>query len=105
MAGVGLGSITVAALAFAIVLASRRPRSDREWATDHAVQPSVTIADGLVRVDSVRDFRHGADGTLLEAYRSVSFDLAAVRAVWFALVPFAERWRGLAHTFDGYGYR
>jgi hypothetical protein len=77
----------------------RRPLSQRDWATDHSVQPHVTLGDGFVQIDSLRDFQHGPNGTYRESYVSERFDLASVRGVWFALAPFIERWDALAHTF------
>jgi hypothetical protein len=87
----------------AVRLARGAPRADRVWAADQAVEPSVAFAGSRVTVAGVRDFRHRARGAPDVAYRAESFDLAAVRTVWFALAPFAERWRGLAHTFVSFG--
>jgi hypothetical protein len=77
----------------------RQPLSGRDWAADHAVQPRIAFDGTTARVDSLRDFRHGPGGTFTPAYRTESFDLADVRAVWFALAPFSNRWDALAHTF------
>jgi hypothetical protein len=63
------------------------------------VQPRVSFAGSAVVVDSLRDFRHRPGGAFDPAYRSERFDTADVRAVWFALAPFAGSWSGLAHTF------
>ena len=91
------------ALAFAaalvIFLAGGAPSSERDWADDQAVQPTVTIAGSTVRIDSLRDFRHRPGGAYDPVFRTETFDTADVRAVWFALAPFADSWSGLAHTF------
>jgi hypothetical protein len=87
------------ATALAIPLRAGPARGDRDWAPDHAVPPRVSFAGGSVAVDSVRDFSHRADGSFDVGYRSERFDTADVRAVWFALAPFAGSWSGLAHTF------
>jgi hypothetical protein len=82
-----------------VLLTGGAPSSTRDWAPDHAAQPIVAISGSTVRIDSVRDFRHRPGGAFDVAYRSVAFDTTDVRAVWFALAPFADSWSGLAHVF------
>ena len=99
-----LAVLGACALALAVGLMARRPRTDRPWAADQAVQPRVTFlgaggAPSRVRIDSVRAFRHAPGGAFEAAYRTEAFDLADVRGVWFALAPFAGSWNGLAHVF------
>lgn len=95
----------LAALAVLIVLGPvrswwvRQPRSDRDWAADHAVPARIEIDGDGVRIRNLRDFRHRPDGTFDESYIELAFDAGDVRATWFVLAPFANRWRGLAHTF------
>lgn len=94
----------VAALALLIlgvlVVGVREPRADRDWAADHAEPARIVFAsDGAVTIHGLRDFRHRAAGAFDERYRDLTFRPEDVRRVWFALAPFAERWRGLAHTF------
>jgi hypothetical protein len=85
--------------ALVIVLAGGSPSSDRDWAADQAVTPTVTFAGSTVRIDSLRDFQHRPGGAYEARYRSETFDTADVRAVWFALAPFANSWSGIAHVF------
>lgn len=87
------------AACLAVLLRAGSPRTDRDWAADHAVQPLVSFAGDSVRVDSVRDFHHRPGGAFDPAYRTEAFDTADVRAIWFALAPFTGSWSGLAHTF------
>lgn len=75
------------------------PRSDRDWAADQARPPRITLDGDRIAIEDLRDFRHGADGSVTEGYRNVEYDAADVRRVWFVLAPFANRWRGLAHGF------
>jgi hypothetical protein len=79
--------------------AFQAPRSDRDWAADQARPARVTFDGDRVAIQDLRDFRHTADGSDIEGYRSVEFDPADVQRVWFVLAPFANRWRGLAHGF------
>jgi hypothetical protein len=93
----------VGAAAIALVVTGSRmkgaPRTDRDWAPDHAVQAIPTVTASSVRIDSIRDFRHGSQGAFTTGYRTESFDLSRVRGVWFVLAPFTGAWSGLAHTF------
>jgi hypothetical protein len=99
---VALAGTLVLAVA-AVRVAGGAPSADRDWAVDQAVAPSVTVAGSQVRIENLRDFRHRPATEPELVYRTETFDLAQVRDVWFALAPFAERWRGLAHTFVSFG--
>jgi hypothetical protein len=95
--GVG-GAVLVAAVLGALLLA-RSPTNDRAWALDHAELPTITVTAHAVTLEGVRDFRYGPGLTPVEGYRTETYDLASVRRVWFVLAPFANRYRGLAHSF------
>jgi hypothetical protein len=91
---VGLGTLVLVAR-----LASLSPRNDLVWAIDHRVQARVTLDEGRVQVEDLRDFAHAAPDVFEERYRDETYDVFDVQRVWFVLAPFAERWRGLAHSF------
>jgi hypothetical protein len=103
-----LGTLGALGGALLLVLAAVRvaggaPSAERDWAPDQAVAPGVAFAGSRMTVEGVRDFRHRAGAESEVAYRTESFDLGQVESVWFALAPFAQRWRGLAHTFVSFG--
>jgi hypothetical protein len=56
------------------------------------------VGDEVV-VRSLRDFRYSPDEEPRVGYQDERFDLSEVQRVWFVLAPFAERFRGLAHSF------
>ena len=89
----------VVALAGAGLFILRSPRNDRDWAADHARLPVVSLGGDEARVDGIRDFRHTEAGESEARYRDEVYPLDEVRRVWFALAPFANRYRGLAHSF------
>ena len=89
----------------AAVLAPIKPRADRVWAVDHAVQPVTRFEGHLAHVDQVRDFRHPAPGKFVAAYDPRTYDLDRLESVWFVLVPFGTTWRGPAHSFVSFGFR
>ena len=98
---VGLVLVLTAATAVAwVATAGRRiPNSSREWAVDHARPVRAEVGDDAVVLHDVRDFHWTSPTEFEERYRTLRVDLADVRGVWFALAPFAKRWRGLAHSF------
>lgn len=77
----------------------RAPRSDRVWAVDHSRPVRADIGDAEVVLHDVRDFEWTSPTEFEERFRTERVALDDVRAVWFVLAPFAERWRGLAHSF------
>src|SRR5688572_27573387 len=89
--------MALASVAVVVLFLVSRPLSNRDWASDHSVQPRVSFAGNTVQVDSVRDFRHAPDGSFAPGYRTERFDLSEVQGVWFALAPFSNRWDALAH--------
>ncbi len=95
---IGAGLLAGVATVVGILLA-RAPSNDRDWAVDHARLAAITMVGDSVRIEDFRDFRHRADRTFETGYRTETFDLGRVERVWFALAPFANRYRGLAHSF------
>lgn len=86
-------------LGVAVLLGLRSPSNDRAWAADQSRLPEIEVIDGEARVRGIRDFRHRADGSVEARWRDETYNLDQARRVWFALAPFASRYRGLAHSF------
>jgi hypothetical protein len=97
--GLTVAGALLLVVGIAAAVALRRPRADRAWALDQAVPAGVSIRGDTVRVRRLRDFRHAPDGSADPAFREASFVVRDVRRVWFVLAPFANRYRGLAHSF------
>lgn len=91
-------AVGVAAL-LAVPFVLRSPSNDRVWAHDQARLPVVEVVGGVARIQGMRDFRYGPDGSVEEGYRDEAFRLDEARRVWFVLAPFASRHRALAHSF------
>lgn len=85
--------------AWFVTAGRQSPRKDRVWAVDHARAMRAEIGDETVVLHDVRDFEWTSPTEFEERYRTERVALDDVRAVWFVLAPFAERWRGLAHSF------
>lgn len=64
----------------------------------------ATIAGTMVRLDSLRSFRHRGAGQVTPAWTSRTYDLDQLTSVWFVLTPFSRQWRGPAHSFVTFGF-
>lgn len=81
-----------------------RPSHDRAWRPDQAVLPQVAVENGMVHVHNLRDFHYRPPGNPSPRYRVGTFYLHRLERVWYVVVPFRGRWRGLAHTFVTFGF-
>jgi hypothetical protein len=87
-----------------ILLATKHPSNDRIRAPDHARLPHPTlIADSMVVIDGVRDFRWTDETHFTGGYATRRYDPRRIASVWLVLAPFAKAWRGPAHTFVSFG--
>lgn len=91
--------LVVGSVAWMATAGRRAPRSDRIWAVDHSRPVRADVGAEEVVLHDVRDFEWRSPTEFEERYRTERVALDDVRAVWFVLAPFAERWRGLAHSF------
>lgn len=82
-----------------IVLSFRVPSNARVWAPDQVRLPAISLEADTVTIRGLRDFRYEAGGIAEARYREETHALADLHRVWFALAPFANRYRGLAHSF------
>ncbi|HEX8320130.1 DUF4105 domain-containing protein [Longimicrobium sp.] len=76
-----------------------RPSHDRQWRPDQATIPGVTICEGVVHVRNVRDFHYRPPGDPTPRFRERTVSLDQLQRVWYSVIPFRDRWRGLAHAF------
>ncbi len=89
---------------YAATLGAELPSHSREWRTEQALLPGVTIDDGIVRVRNVRDFAYASPTEFTPAYHDSAYPIAGAERVWFVLSPFGRDWRGPAHIFLSFGF-
>lgn len=107
MSGLVVGVVALVVVTSLVWLATagrQRPLSERDWAADHARGVRAEQSDDSIVVHDLRDFDWTAAEEAREGYRTERYALDDVVAVWFALAPFAERWRGLAHSFISFEF-
>jgi hypothetical protein len=85
-------------LAAAVWWGLQRPSNERDWLPNMAVLPWADITDSLVTIHGVRNTRYVSADHYTPRYADRTFDLRALEAVWFGVVPFSS-WGGVAHTF------
>jgi hypothetical protein len=105
MGTLALGGVTLLALG-AWLLLGPRPTGDRNWTAEHRVAPEFIVDGSELTVRGVRNFTWSGPETFEARWEARSYDLDAVRRVWYVLTPFSRSWRGPAHTllsfeFDG----
>jgi len=102
--GISIAGVVLLGLAWFLTAGQKRPLAERDWATDHARMIRTEMLEDRVRLHDLRDFDWSAPKESQEGYRTADYELADVRHVWFVLAPFAERWRGLAHSFMSFEF-
>ena len=92
---------------FAVVLVNvfTTPRLDRNWTTDQAVLPSVSMSGGVATISNVRNFRYTSDqaGAYTPGYYTGSYNLADLETAYYIIEPFSEH-TGPAHTMISFGF-
>jgi Domain of unknown function (DUF4105) len=90
-----LGLMT-AALLFSVF--GPRPSNDRDWARDQERLPWAEFSGRRVEVHNVRNAHYRSVDDYDLAWEDRSYDLDALRRVWFLVEPFDTDSQGAAHT-------
>ena len=77
---------------------SKRPSSDRLWASDHRIQPVVEREDDVVTIRSLRHCRYSSEVEFTSSHDDFTFRLSQLTHVWFAVHRFTSL-QGIAHNF------
>ncbi len=81
----------------------RQPSNDRDWEFGFERVPSVAIADDILTIRNVRDYRIDSDGSVRPHFVDRSFRRDAVERAWFLVEPFSALpimgYQGIAHTY------
>jgi hypothetical protein len=103
----GQYALAAAVIAVACWLASavllQRPSHDRDWEFGFEQLPSVTMDDGLLSIQNLRDYRIGEDGVVRSGFVDRSLRLSDIERAWFLVEPFpalpVDDFKGVAHTY------
>lgn len=86
------------------MLLGPRPSADRNWTEEHRVAPEFVVEGDRLTVHGVRNFAWASASTFEPLWETRSYDLNAVRRVWYILTPFSRAWRGPAHALVSFEF-
>lgn len=89
--------------AFVAMMILVRPSNDRDWVYEQSRLPIVSFDGDRATIRDVRSFDWSTDPAG-ERWVDRTYDLAAVRTVWYVVAPFETDWRGPAHSFLSFGF-
>ncbi|NJD09967.1 MAG: DUF4105 domain-containing protein [Gemmatimonadetes bacterium] len=103
-----LRKVFIGALLFVICvvplyLITSVPRSHRLYVPEHDVLPYVRLLGRQAQLGHVRSYRYAADGGMTVRYFDRTYDLDAVRRVWFGISPFGS-WHRPAPVFVSFEF-
>jgi hypothetical protein len=86
-----------------------QPSNDRDWEYGMDRLAGITIRDGSVLVQNVRDFRYTARGVRSSNYLARTFEAERLERVWFVEETFTigpfDDFNGIAHTYFVFDFR
>jgi len=83
----------------------RRPSQTREWTPEQAELAWAVVDDSLAQIHQVRNFAWSGPDQFTPEWETRTYNLNRLDSAWFAVVPFSQSFRGLAHTFVSFGFQ
>jgi hypothetical protein len=87
-----------------LYLGFKSASNDRNWAVGFDVLPEIKIDSLTVTIKNVRNFKHISNDSFIVDYYNRTYSLDKLESLWFILSPFANHWRGPAHSFLSFGF-
>jgi len=98
-----LGCLILGVAALVLLMLLRRPSNERHWSPDQQRLAHAIVRYPAVRVEDVRNFTYGDDGSYKPRYETRQYDLRELDSVWFVVERFGSV-PGIAHTFLSFGF-
>lgn len=98
-----VGFLAIVFLATALRLAVLVPRRDADWVPNEARTPWAEIDGDRITVHDVRNTAYRTNADYDPRWETRTYDLAALRRAWFAMVPFRDVRLG-AHAFVSFEF-
>ena len=89
---------------FSFYIGFKSASNDRNWKVGFDVFPDITIDSSEVTINNVRNFRYFTDDSFEVDYYNRTYSLDKLESLWFVLSPFADHWRGPAHSLLSFGF-
>ncbi|PIR75462.1 MAG: hypothetical protein CO030_02905 [Candidatus Magasanikbacteria bacterium CG_4_9_14_0_2_um_filter_42_11] len=96
--------LTILILLSILVLSTKHPSHDRDWATDQAILPHVTISGTEVQIEHFRDFSYTSTSEYTPRYKTKTVDTREIVSLDYLVEPFGEM-KGAAHTLLSFGFQ
>ena len=96
--------ILATAFIFSIYIFFNDPTNQRQWKVGFDILPEIQIDSTKIVINNVRNFKYLSDDSFIVDYYNKSYDLNKLESLWFVLSPFADQWRGPAHSFLSFGF-
>jgi hypothetical protein len=78
-------------------------KKDRDWNTDQAVLPGISIDGNSVHIKNIRNFEYRSTTDYTPRYYDKTFSLDKIRSVDYMVEPFSGN-SGAAHTLVSFGF-
>jgi hypothetical protein len=89
---------------FSIYIILKNPNNNHQWKVGFDVLPEIKIDSTEVTINNIRNFKHVSDDSFIVDYYNRIYVLDKLESLWFVLSPFADKWRGPAHSFLSFGF-
>lgn len=89
---------------FSFHIGFKSASNDRNWKIGFDVFPEIQIDSTEVTIKNVRNFKHFSDDSFKVDYYDRIYSMDKLESLWFVLSPFADHWRGPAHSFLSFGF-
>lgn len=89
---------------FSIYIFFKSPTNQQNWRIGFDILPEIQIDSTKITINNIRNFKHVMDDSFIVNYYNQSYDLNKLESLWFVLSPFADQWRGPAHSFLSFGF-
>ncbi len=98
------GIVALCFFIYAVLVLSRHPSHEREWARDQQYLPEVSIEGDSVHIEYVRDFVYNSTSEFEERYQARTVDVNDIVSIDYLVEPFGN-WKGPAHTLVSFGFQ
>jgi hypothetical protein len=97
-------SVVLISICYGLFVVIRRPSNDRNWNTDQATLPTITIDGDMVNIQNIRNFTYRSTTDYTPSYYDATYNISDITRVWFAVEPFLQTKIGAAHTLVSFEF-
>lgn len=95
--------ILLLVIGYIILIVTVRPSNNRDWNTDQAILPEITIQGDEVKIKNIRNFEYRTTTDYTPRYYDKTFYIDQIKSVDYMVEPFSTN-PGAAHTLLSFGF-